>query len=378
MTVGVYKITNAITEDFYIGSSIEAEQRWSNHKSSAKKYKDRLWGISHLYRAMQKYGLDSFKFEIIEQCEFDVLREREQHYIDTLRPSYNCSLVATGGGGSWTSERKHKYSQRRKKEVAAGIRVPPVGNAGNKDFRHSEESIQLMKESVAKARERIIQERGSYHTPKGLEAMRKKRKAALTPERRQQLSEDTKEARIVAEQARKQKADVFAQKYVQIIEKMLKQGMTKLDIATRLNEDGHRSRRGDPWTDQTIRQVLKRTNKSLLSLNDRLDSAEKTRKKNSDDFAKKFYSIIKEMQINGLNMSEIAIRLNETGHKSRRNCDWTYASVREVLKRMGNRQKVIEIKKPLSSEVLGDVLIQGTVDEKTPKRMLGWDRKFKV
>ena len=50
------------------------------------------------------------------------------------------------GKGNWSKETKENYSERRKIEVAAGIRIPPIGNAGNKDFRHSEEQTTYARE----------------------------------------------------------------------------------------------------------------------------------------------------------------------------------------------------------------------------------------
>ena len=90
MTSGVYRITNNITGDFYIGSSKNIEKRWSNHRSPSS-HKQRP--NSKLYKAMASYGLDNFTFEIIE--ETDNLREREQYWIEQLKPSYN-SMRAKG------------------------------------------------------------------------------------------------------------------------------------------------------------------------------------------------------------------------------------------------------------------------------------------
>ena len=81
---GIYKITNNITGDFYIGSSKNIEKRWHEHKSpSVHKQQPN----SKLYKGMASYGLDNFTFEIIEKT--DNLREREQYYIEQLKPSYN-------------------------------------------------------------------------------------------------------------------------------------------------------------------------------------------------------------------------------------------------------------------------------------------------
>ena len=82
--VGVYKITNNITGEFYIGSSKNIKSRWASHKipSAHKKHPN-----SKLYKDMAKYGLDNFTFEVIE--ETTDLKEREQYWIEQLKPSYN-------------------------------------------------------------------------------------------------------------------------------------------------------------------------------------------------------------------------------------------------------------------------------------------------
>ena len=83
---GVYKITNMITGDFYIGSSKDVKQRWAQHKkpSTWKKCPN-----NQLYKDMQKYGLDKFVFEVIEEVEASKLKDAEQKFIETLKPTYN-------------------------------------------------------------------------------------------------------------------------------------------------------------------------------------------------------------------------------------------------------------------------------------------------
>ena len=81
---GVYKVTNNITGDFYVGSSKNIEKRWTDHRSLS------VWkrrpGMK-LYQAFIKYGLDNFTFEVIEETAD--LKEREQYFIDILKPAYN-------------------------------------------------------------------------------------------------------------------------------------------------------------------------------------------------------------------------------------------------------------------------------------------------
>ena len=103
---GVYKITNIITGDFYIGSSKNIEKRWAAHKSPSR------WKRNpnvKLYKAFINYGLDNFTFEILE--ETDNLREREQHYIERLKPTYN-DRHANG----YNIERRKESFRRHNKE----------------------------------------------------------------------------------------------------------------------------------------------------------------------------------------------------------------------------------------------------------------------
>lgn len=88
--IGIYKITNKINGKSYIGQSINIEQRWKEHK-----YKDRP---SLIHQAIVKYGVDNFNFEILEECEQNLLNKKEKYYIsffNTIAPNgYN---VEDGG-----------------------------------------------------------------------------------------------------------------------------------------------------------------------------------------------------------------------------------------------------------------------------------------
>ena len=78
--IGIYKITNNINGKCYIGQSINISRRWKNHK------KDAFWekGPDYeypLYRAIRKYGLHNFTFEVLEQCAEEELNDKEINYI---------------------------------------------------------------------------------------------------------------------------------------------------------------------------------------------------------------------------------------------------------------------------------------------------------
>lgn len=102
---GIYKITNKVTGDFYIGSSKNIKHRWACHKSPAR------WAYRpgmKLYQAMAQYGLDSFIFEVIE--ETTMLKEREQYWISYLHPSYNNNRAM-----GWNSESRVKAARKWQK-----------------------------------------------------------------------------------------------------------------------------------------------------------------------------------------------------------------------------------------------------------------------
>ena len=104
----VYKITNTITKDFYIGSSKDVKQRLACHKcpSSWKKQPS-----NPMYLNMQKYGVDKFEFQILEEAEPEQLKEKEQQFIEKLQPTYN-NRRANG----LDVERKKEYDKEYQKE----------------------------------------------------------------------------------------------------------------------------------------------------------------------------------------------------------------------------------------------------------------------
>ena len=110
---GVYKITNTITGDFYIGSSKNIKERWRSHKKPSiwKRYQN-----NPMYQNMQKYGVDKFELQILAEVEIGKLKEKEQQFIETLKPTYN-QMNAKGLDFERYKEYKKEYekSDKRKK-----------------------------------------------------------------------------------------------------------------------------------------------------------------------------------------------------------------------------------------------------------------------
>jgi hypothetical protein len=84
--IGVYMIKNLMTGDFYIGSSVNIDKRWSDHISKLLYNKHTN---TKLQNAINKHGLQYFIFGIIELCTLDEINYLEQKYINQLNPKYN-------------------------------------------------------------------------------------------------------------------------------------------------------------------------------------------------------------------------------------------------------------------------------------------------
>lgn len=76
---GIYKITNIDTHESYIGKSVKISDRWINHVKGAVG----LSGIaeSQFQRALKKYGVDKFTWEVLEEVNKDELSAREKYWI---------------------------------------------------------------------------------------------------------------------------------------------------------------------------------------------------------------------------------------------------------------------------------------------------------
>jgi group I intron endonuclease len=97
-----------------VGSSaLDLDDRWSQHKSDLRKNKH---DNQHLRNAWNKYGAKNFIFVVLEIVEPLKCLEREQFYIDNIKPKYNiCKIAGSPLGYKHTIESKLKMSINAKK-----------------------------------------------------------------------------------------------------------------------------------------------------------------------------------------------------------------------------------------------------------------------
>jgi excinuclease UvrABC nuclease subunit len=85
---GIYRWVNKINGKSYIGSSISLSNRliiYYSLNSLTLKVK----GSIIIRRALLKYGHANFSLDILEYCESNMVRKREEYYINILKPEYN-------------------------------------------------------------------------------------------------------------------------------------------------------------------------------------------------------------------------------------------------------------------------------------------------
>ena len=116
----IYKITNRVNGKVYIGKTAVLARRWRQHQHLAKRGSE-----TYLYRAMRKYGLDSFSVEIIDQALLlEELAAKEIAHIKALKSNdqkygYNCEMAETGGV---LGHKGKKHSMETKQKMAESHR----------------------------------------------------------------------------------------------------------------------------------------------------------------------------------------------------------------------------------------------------------------
>lgn len=147
--VGIYKITNLITNDCYIGQSRNLKKRINNHHQK---------GIhSKLFEEhISEYGWENFQVEILEECREEDLLEREAYYIELLKPAYNTvvrgrdvpqetrdkiSKSLSGLKQSEETKAKRKESIRKRHEV-----IPQLNLGHRKKCASDEREFESVKE----------------------------------------------------------------------------------------------------------------------------------------------------------------------------------------------------------------------------------------
>ena len=184
---GIYSITNKINNKKYIGSTAKSfKQRFKQHIS---KLKNGGHANKHLQASYNKYGPESFDFEILEIVDSsENIRDIEKLYIDKFdcvnngyneNPDPNCSPMLNGttqdkvseGMKNWWKDLKNTLSE---KEFLEHCKKYGQKNPWNKGIKMTEEQTKNMKKpkvngvsekmkEVHKNNSKLLKDRSPYY-----------------------------------------------------------------------------------------------------------------------------------------------------------------------------------------------------------------------
>lgn len=78
--IGIYCFTNLINGKQYVGQSINIENRKKQHIWRYNNSKDTNYNMP-IHSAFRKYGIENFSFEILEECTYEELDDKEKYWI---------------------------------------------------------------------------------------------------------------------------------------------------------------------------------------------------------------------------------------------------------------------------------------------------------
>jgi len=194
---GIYKITNTINGNTYIGSSINIHRRFVQHRHLLNHNKH---DSKHLQNAWNKYGEQAFVFETVLLCDKDYTIYFEQLLLDYLCPIYNTAKNATRP----TLGLKRSEETRRKISEANKMR-PPISEETRRKRSESMMGKKFDKDFGQRVRERML---GTHPTKesrrKMSEAQHKRFKEyPVTGETRRKIGEAHKGVPLSEEHKRK-------------------------------------------------------------------------------------------------------------------------------------------------------------------------------
>lgn len=111
---GIYCITNTINNKLYIGSSKNIYFRLKRHQSELNRG---VHANPHLLNSFKKHGKEAFIVSIIEEVTEDHLIQKEQEYINNLKPDYNITLEIIRNTPSIESRKKISDTLKKQKEM---------------------------------------------------------------------------------------------------------------------------------------------------------------------------------------------------------------------------------------------------------------------
>lgn len=115
----IYKITDTLNNKVYIGQTVDDKKRWIAHKSYAKNPEKTG---QYIHRAMAKYGIENFIFEVIASCKSQEDTDETESLLiiqyDSRNKERGYNLMVGGSHGGHSEETKEKIRQATINQIA--------------------------------------------------------------------------------------------------------------------------------------------------------------------------------------------------------------------------------------------------------------------
>lgn len=159
---GIYLFTNLLNKDKYVGQSGDLAKRFTKYFTLSYLNNKNTLVIS---RALIKYGYANFSISILEYCDKDILNEREQYYMDIIKPVYNTLKIAGSSSG-------YKHTQESKDKRSLSLKGKYTGtNSSLYGTTHTDKTKELMS-SMRRGQDNYFY--GKTHTNETRELMKQK------------------------------------------------------------------------------------------------------------------------------------------------------------------------------------------------------------
>lgn len=153
---GIYLISSTIDDRCYVGSTVDILGRWGWHKKDMRNGRHPNPKLQNFYN---KHGLGCLEFSVLEFCEKEGLIDKEQFYLDSVKPQFNIRKKAGSNLGVKMSEE----SNRKRREAYFRKRWKPPSFKGRKHSRETKEKLRkaflgtkLTQETKDKIRKALI------------------------------------------------------------------------------------------------------------------------------------------------------------------------------------------------------------------------------
>lgn len=122
---GIYIIKNTINNFVYVGQSVDIQCRWYAHIQAGKNLSNHS-SNTKIHKAMRDLGIENFYIEILEECDYEKLSDREIYWIsyyDSYHNGYNMTLGGESNAGETNGRAVLKQEQVEDIRMAYGNKI---------------------------------------------------------------------------------------------------------------------------------------------------------------------------------------------------------------------------------------------------------------